>query len=170
MEHTINTNIRAKRVLLINDDGTKEELAFREALERADDLGLDLVQVATQSNNDVAICKILNYGSFAYHEKKKREQAAKKQRGGELKVIQLRPATDKNDFNIKIKKATEMILGKNKVKFVIKLKGRESSLKEFNQSIVQKIIEAMSPVAKVEGQVNYSGRDIQITFFGSGNS
>lgn len=154
MDYRTNSRIRVPEVRLVGTDG--EQLGVvntKDALRQADEAGLDLVEVAPQAKPPV--CKILDYGKFKYEEEKKAKAAAKKQRANrvETKEIQLRPVTDEADLNVKLKRAEGFLADGNKVKFVVKFKGREMAHKDQGLTMMQDVI------GKLNCQVEYEPKD-----------
>ena len=98
-------------------------VATRDALARAEEAGLDLVEIAPTAAPPV--CKILDYGKFKYEAQKKANAARKKQRVIEVKEIKMRPGIDDNDYNIKMRKVREFIDEGDKVKVTMRFRGRE---------------------------------------------
>lgn len=158
-QHLLNGQIKSEKVLLLDKDGEKVgEMSLREALYRSNEQSLDLMQVG--DNRGVAICKILNYDSWLYHENKKKQKQDFKNRHHEMKTINFRPATDDNDFNLKVRKISEFLDDNHKVKVVIKLKSREGAMRTVNEAMVQKIIESLSEKASLDSKVSYSFKEI----------
>ena len=159
-KHLVNQQIKASRVMLLDSDGSKiGEMSIREALNKAYEEELDLMQVG--QNQDMAICKILNYESWLYHEQKKRHKQEFKNRSQEMKSMQFRPVIGDNDFNLKIKKVSEFLEDNHKVKIVIKFKTyRETTMQELNQEFVDKILSSVEEVGSLDGKVNMGGKDM----------
>ena len=104
----MNEDIRAPRVLLIDQNGEKQGvMPTSAALEAAEEAGLDLVEIVPTA--DPPVCKILDYGKFRFEEQKKKAAARKKQKVVELKEIKLRPNIDDHDFDIKMKNAKSFL-------------------------------------------------------------
>jgi translation initiation factor IF-3 len=153
----INNAIKARNVLLVTDDGNKVVPTFV-ALQQAENAGLDLVRVGGKDFQPV--CKILDYGKMMYQKQKAEKEAAKKQRENRVlvKEIQLRPNTDVNDLNIKARKAKEFLAEGNKVKVVMRFRGREAAFKEIGISSMAKFLSKFSEFEVSEA--SDTGRDI----------
>lgn len=125
----IGRQIRAQRVLLVDGEENLGSIPIHEALKRAEDKGMDLVQF---SKGDEPTCKILDYGKFRYEQSKKQKAADKKQRESEVKVkeIKFRPDTAENDLKIKAKKTHEFLKEGCRVRVSIMFRGRESTLQD----------------------------------------
>lgn len=155
----LNNAIRAQKVLLMGQDGEKiGEMSRIDALNRARNEDLDLMQVG--ESPFFAICKILNYESWKYHEEKKRQKQDFQNRSHELKTINFRPVTGDNDFLLKIKKIYEFLEDNHKVKVCVKLKSREGTMKSVNDEVIQRIQNSLSEVGLVDGKVNWSYKEI----------
>jgi translation initiation factor IF-3 len=159
-KYAVNDQIRAKEVRLIGDTGEQiGVISLIEARNRARQVGLDLV--AINMANGMPVCKILDYGKFKYDESRRAKEAAKKSRESrvELKEIQLRPTTDNNDLKVKAKRAQGFLEEGDKVKVVIKFKGREITHLDVGASVMQEFLSYLEdfkferPVARSERQL-----------------
>ncbi|HET97739.1 MAG TPA: translation initiation factor IF-3 [Desulfurivibrio alkaliphilus] len=120
----INQQIRCDEVRLIDADGAQVGvMSPREALVRAEESGLDLVEVSPTAKPPV--CRIMDYGKYRYELSKKQQEAKKKQTVVEVKEIKLRPKTEKHDLDFKIKNIKKFLQQKNKVKVTLRFRGRE---------------------------------------------
>jgi translation initiation factor IF-3 len=131
-----------------------------EGLQHARRAGLDLVEVSP--NAEPPVCKILDYGKYKYELQKKKNEAKKKQKVVELKEVQLRPMIDSNDLNIKCKAIDRFLHEGNKVKIVMRFRGRELSHQEIGMGILMKIKEQFEEIAKVEHMPKLEGRQIMM--------
>lgn len=159
MDYRINSRIRVPEVRLVGTDGEQlGVVSTRDALRRAEEADLDLVEVAPQAKPPV--CKMLDYGKFKYEQEKKAKEDAKKQRANrvETKEIQLRPVTDQNDLEVKLKRAEGFLNDGNKVKFVVKFRGREMAHKDQGISMMKDVISKLS--CQVEYEPKDQGRSI----------
>ncbi len=135
-----NENIKAKKVRLVNDENEKSvEVSLYEGLSLARNKGLDLIVIA---DGEIPVCKILDIGLYKYEKKKSDRENARKQREMtvETKEIQLRPVTDENDLNIKAKKTREFLDEGDKVRIVVRFRGREHQHKDLGQNTLQKFL------------------------------
>jgi len=145
----INQRIRVPEVRVIGDDG--EMLGImptNEALRRAQDKGLDLVEVNPKA--EPPVCKILDYGKYKYDEKKKTAEARRKQSVVEIKEIKLRPKTDDHDLEFKTRAAAHFIEDGHKVKFTVRFRGREITHPQVAQSQLDWIVQKLEELANVE--------------------
>jgi len=161
-KHRINRDILALEVRVIGADGSQlGVLRTREAIQVAEDEGLDLVEVAPEAKPPV--CKILNYGKFKYKEQKK-ESALRKNTGPTIKEIRLRYSTDKHDLETKIKSAKRFINEGDKVKFEMRFRGREVVYQEIGREIFKSVIEQLSDVAVLEESTPLLGQKMILIF------
>ncbi len=158
-EHRINDRIEAREVRLVSQDGEMVGVVpIRDALMRAEEVGLDLVEISP--NATPPVCKILDYGKFKYEAQKKANAARKKQRVIEVKEIKMRPSIDQNDYGIKMKKVREFIDEGDKVKVTMRFRGREMAHQHLAINILEKVKEEMADVAKVEQFPKLEGRQM----------
>lgn len=159
-KHLLNHQIRSEKVILLDQDGHKVgEMSSREALRKASEQNLDLMQVGV--NDNIAICKILNYESWLYHENKKKQKQEFKNRSHEIKTMPFRPVIGEHDFQLKLKKVVEFLENQHKVKISIKFNSfRESSMKELNGEFVKKIIEHLEQFGALDSKINYAPKEI----------
>lgn len=154
----INREIRAKQVLIINDDGTRQGPINKfEAIDLASAQGLDLVQVGMQDNN-VAIAKILDFGKFKYEQKRKLKENKKNQVKTENKEIRLTVQIGDHDMDFKAKKAREFLLDGDRVKISLKYKGREIAYQDFGLETIMKFYAKIEDVAKIEKEPKLNTR------------
>jgi translation initiation factor IF-3 len=158
-EFRINGRIEAFEVRLIDDQGAMIGVVpIREALARADDVGLDLVEVSPTARPPV--CKILDYGKFKYESQKKANAARKKQRVIEIKEIKMRPGIDDNDYGIKMRKVREFLDEGDKVKVTMRFRGREMAHQHLAMEILEKVKGEVADLAKVEQMPKLEGRQM----------
>lgn len=159
----LNENIRAKEVRLIGAEGEQLGIiATKEALRQARDAGLDLVEVAESATPPV--CKILNYGKFKYHEQKKAAQAKKNQVVINVKEITLRPVTEENDYQVKMKKMINFLGNGDKLKVTMRFRGREVAHKEIGMKLMQRIEQDLLEYGKIESRPQMNGRMLSMMF------
>jgi translation initiation factor IF-3 len=133
-------------------------LPIEQALARAQDLGMDLVEVSPMAKPPV--CKIMDYGKFKYTEKKKQNEAKKKQVVVQLKEVKLRPRTEEHDYNVKMGKIREFLHEANKARVTVMFRGREITHRELGQKVLQRVIEDMKEVAVIESAPRMEGRQM----------
>ena len=129
---------------------------LNKALEMAESVGLDLVEVSP--NAKPPVCKILDYGKFKFEAQKKAAKARKKQKIKDIKEIKFRPNIDTNDFNVKIKNVTKFLLAGDKVKITMRYRGREMAHRELGIKVLDKIKEQTASLSRVELDPKLEGR------------
>ena len=155
----MNQDIRAPRVLLIDQHGEKQGvMPTSAALEAAEEAGMDLVQIVSTSEPPVA--KILDYGKFRFEEQKKKAAARKKQKVVELKEIKLRPNIDTHDYDVKAKAMTRFFEEGDKVKVTLRFRGREMAHPELGMKLLNKVQADFEEIAKVEYAPRMEGRQM----------
>lgn len=135
-------------------------VTMREALRQADEAGLDLVEISP--NADPPVCKILDYGKYKYEMQKKASEARKKQKVVEVKEIQIRPMIGDNDYQVKLRAAKRFLEEGDKVKVVLRFRGREMAHQEIGFSLLKKMIEDLGSVAKVDFEPKMEGRQVMM--------
>ena len=129
---------------------------LNKALEMAEKVGLDLVEVSPHAKPPV--CKILDYGKYKFEAQKKAAKARKKQKIIDIKEVKFRPNIDTNDFNIKIKNVIKFLTAGDKVKITLRYRGREMAHRELGIKILNNIKEETKQQAKVELEPKLEGR------------
>ncbi len=155
----MNEDIRVPRVLLIDQNGEKQgEMPISAALEAAEEVGLDLVEIVPNANPPV--CKILDYGKFKFQEQKKKNEARKRQKVVELKEIKLRPNIDIHDYEVKAKAMHRFFDEGDKVKVTLRFRGREMAHPELGMKLLLKVKADFDEIAKVEYEPRMEGRQM----------
>ena len=139
-------------------------MSVPEALEHAEASGLDLVEVAP--NAKPPVCKIMDYGKFLYEEKKKSQEAKKRQTQIQVKEIKFRPHTDDHDLQTKIKHIRRFIEARDRCKGTVFFLGREMAHKDRGQLVLDRVVEMLSDVAKVEQASKVEGRTMFLLLSG----
>jgi translation initiation factor IF-3 len=158
-EPRVNRRIRVREVRVIAEDGSQLGiLPTDDALRRAEERGLDLVEVQPMSRPPV--CKIMDYGKFKYEQKRKASELKKKQTVVEVKEVKLRPKTGQHDFDTKLRHLREFIEEGNKGRVTIMFRGREIVHPEIGHEILKKIAEAISDIGQVEVGARMEGKQM----------
>lgn len=153
----VNREIRASRVRLITQTGEQIGVVpLHEALARAEEAGLDLVEISAGSNPPV--CKIINYGKFRYDQTKREKESKKAQHQVKVKEIKVKPNIDIHDLETKIRHAREFIVKGNKVKVTCMFRGREMAHPEIGEKLLRKLCEDLEDIATVETPSKLFGR------------
>mgnify|MGYP001189914049 FL=1 len=129
-----------------------------DAIRKAEDFGLDLVEV--QPNADPPVCKILDYGKFKYEAQKRANEARKKQKIIEVKEIKLRPNIDEHDYQVKMRNVQKFLNGGDKVKVTLRFRGREMAHQELGANVLTRVREETDEFAKVEAMPKMEGRQM----------
>ena len=125
-----------------------------QAIERAEEVGLDLVEVAP--NSKPPVCRIMDYGKYKYEQKKKAGKG--KGHAASLKEIKLRPRTDDHDLDFKLKNARRFLTDGDKVKVTVMYRGREMVHRELGRAQLKKVVDMLGPIATVENPPRMEGR------------
>lgn len=163
----INREIRADRLRVITEDGQQlGVMSFREALMKAEEMGMDLVEIAPLAKPPVA--KIIDYGKLRYHQAKKEKESKKAQVVIKVKEIKLKPNIDTHDFQTKVKHAREFIIKGNKVRISIMFRGREMLHKDLGEKVVKQFCDDLEDIAVVEAPPKLLGRTMTTVLSPSG--
>ena len=155
----MNRDILAEKVRCIDPEGEMlGVLTVREGILKAEEFGLDLVEVSP--NADPPVCKILDYGKFKYEAQKKKNEAKKKQKIIEIKEIKLRPNIDEHDFEVKMKNVRKFIGEGDKVKVTLRFRGREMAHQDLGMNVLNRVRDEMEEAAKVESYPKMEGRQM----------
>jgi translation initiation factor IF-3 len=158
-EYRINKQIRATQVRLIDADGENVGVvSLRDALTRAEEAELDLVEVAP--NADPPVARIMNFGKFLYEKEKKEREARKAQTKIEIKEIQLRPKTTEHHRSFKVRDARGWLQHGMKVRVTIRFRGREITYPEIALEDLREIAEQLADVSEVEQAPKLEGRSM----------
>jgi len=131
---------------------------IRSALQLAEEAGLDLVEIAPMAKPPV--CKIMDYGKFKYQESKKAHEAKLKQKQVQVKEVKLRPGTDENDYQIKLRNMTRFLDEGDKVKVTLRFRGREMAHQEFGMRQLERIKVDLEALGQVEQMPKMEGRQM----------
>lgn len=163
----INEMIHEDQVRLINVEGEHTGIvSIKEALEKAQEAGLDLVEIGDKAKPHV--CRIMDYGQFKYEKAKKEKEAKKKQKKIVVKEIKLRPRIDEHDYQFKMNHAIKFLEHGDKVRFIMQFRGREMAHKELGMDVMLKVIEDLKEEAIVEQPPKHEGRFINMTVTSTG--
>ncbi len=155
-----NRDIRGVReVQLIDQEGqNRGVLSFFDAMQAAEEAGLDLVEIAP--NSAPPVCKLLDYGRFRFNEQKKQNEARKKQKTVEVKEIKLRPGIDKHDYEVKMKAVQRFFEEGDKVKVTLRFRGREMAHQDLGLRLLERVKSETQEIAKVESEPQLEGRQM----------
>jgi translation initiation factor IF-3 len=154
-----NEFIVSPKVRVIDQDGENLGVMYtREAMEQAQSVGLDLVEVSP--NADPPVAKFLDVGKFKYEAQKKANLARKSQKTQEIKEIKMRPNIDDHDYDTKMKKVFEFLEEGDKVKVTMRFRGREMAHGELGMAVLRRVQEQTADTAKVEAHPRMEGRQM----------
>ena len=146
---------------LIAVDGSQLGIVgIQEALEAAIEQGMDLVEVA--GNSDPPVCRIMDYGKFKYQTSKREQGARKKGKVFQVKEIKLRPHTEEHDLGFKIRNLKKFLEKKNRVKVTVIFRGRELAYKSVGAELLQRVAEEVMDVGTVDQPPREEGRNLSM--------
>ena len=155
----INEMINSQSVRCIDPNGEQLGiLSIDEAMNKAEELGLDLVEL--QPNAHPPVCKILDYGKHKYQAQKRANEARKKQKIIEVKEIKLRPNIDQHDYQVKMRAVRKFLDGGDKVKITLRFRGREMAHVELGSDLLSRVQEDIDEFAKIESMPKMEGRQM----------
>lgn len=155
----VNDRIDALEVRLVGADGEMLGVcSVSDALVKAEEAGLDLVEVSP--NSDPPVCKILDYGKYKYQEQKKRNEARKKQKTMDVKEIKMRPNIDVHDYDVKMRSIVKFLGEGDKVKVTLRFRGREMVHQDLGMNILDRVRDDVADLSKVEQFPKLEGRQM----------
>ena len=158
-ECSINEEIKAKEVRLIGVDGAQlGVMSVKDALAKADDSNLDLVEISPQAVPPV--CKIMDYGKYRFEQAKREKETKKNQKIVNIKEVKMSPSIDVHDFNTKVNQAAKFLKSGDKVKITVKFRGRELHHTALGQEVLDRAATALSDFGNVEKQAKLEGRNM----------
>lgn len=147
-QHRINEQIRCREVRIVGDDVESEVLPTREAIQLAQQKGVDLVEISP--NAVPPVCRLINYSKFLYQQKKRQKELKAKQVKIEVKEVRFGPQTDEHDYNFKLKHAKEFLSEGDKVKAYVFFRGRSILFKEQGEVLLLRFANDLEEYGKVE--------------------
>lgn len=146
---------------LIDEEGNQAGVvSIREALARADEAGLDLVEISPGA--EPPVCKILDYGKYKYEMQKKANEARKKQKIIDTKEIKLRPNIDEHDYQVKLRAARRFLEDGDKVKVTLRFRGREMAHQNLGMEVLQRMKQDLIDLGKMELEPRLEGRQMMM--------
>lgn len=133
-------------------------MSLRTALEAAEEAGLDLVEIAPMAQPPV--CRVMDFGKFKYQEQKKAHEAKLKQKQVQIKEVKLRPATDENDYQIKLRNLKRFLEDGDKCKVTLRFRGREMAHQEFGLRQLERVKADLEDLGQVEQMPKMEGRQM----------
>lgn len=157
--YRINGRIFASQLRVLDVEGKQiGVLTKEEALKLAEEQGLDLVEIAAQAKPPVA--KIIDYNKFLYQQSKKKQEEKKKAKTSETKEIRLGPFMSDNDLQVMIRRGREFLEDGDKIRLVVKFRGRQITRSDFGRQVIQKVVDSLNDVSKVDREAKFEGRQM----------
>ena len=151
--------INVPKVRVIDDEGENLGVMYtREAIEQANEKGLNLVEVSP--NADPPVCKYLDVGKFRYEAQKKANLARKTQKTQDIKEVKMRPNIDTHDYDVKMRNVNKFIDHGDKVKITLRFRGREMAHQHLGMDLLKKVQDDVAEIAKVEAFPRLEGRQM----------
>jgi len=158
----INRGIHASTVRLIDQNGNMVGvLSLNEAIRKAEEAGLDLVEISPGA--EPPVCKILDVGKFKYEQQKKAHEAKRKQKVISIKEIKLRPMIGEHDLEIKLRNVMNFLKEGDKVKITLRFRGREMSHQEIGMALLERVQASLADNARIESPPRVEGRQVVMT-------
>ncbi len=155
----INEEINANKVRLIGSEGEQIGiLSLEEALDKAKESSLDLVQMVKEG--DPVVCKLMDHGKHIFDSKKQKSASRKKQKRILIKEIKFRPVTEENDYQIKVNKIKNFLEEGNKAKVTLRFRGREMAHQNIGMNLLKRVEEDLENIANVEQFPTLEGRQL----------
>ncbi|MDT8321754.1 MAG: translation initiation factor IF-3 [Xanthomonadales bacterium] len=154
-----NEDITAPQVRVIGADGEQAGImAVQEALDMADEAGLDLVEIAP--NSEPPVCRIMDYGKFKFEAAKKQQIAKKKQKNVQVKEVKFRPGTEEADYQVKMRNVKRFLAEGDKVKLTLRFRGREMAHRELGAAMLKRVETDLGEEIQVESHPRMEGRQM----------
>ncbi|AUB83690.1 translation initiation factor IF-3 [Candidatus Thiodictyon syntrophicum] len=155
----VNREINIPEVRLIGADGNQVGVVrVREALEMAEEAGMDLVEIVPTA--EPPVCRLMDYGKFRFDQKKKQNEAKKKQKQVQIKEIKFRPGTDEGDYQVKLRNLIRFLEEGDKAKVTMRFRGREHAHRELGLELLKRVETDLAPHSIVEQQPQMEGRQM----------
>src|SRR5690606_18377425 len=153
--------IQADKVRVIDENGENLGVMYtREAIEQANEVGLNLVEVSPGA--DPPVCKFLDVGKYRYEAQKKANQARKTQKTQQVKEIKMRPNIDDHDYDVKMRNVVKFIEEGDKVKMTLRFRGREMAHQELGMNLLKRVQDDVAEIAKIEAYPRLEGRQVLV--------
>jgi len=163
----VNHQIRVPKVRLVDDEGNQiGVIDTGEALERAREKDLDLVEVAP--NMSPPVCRIMDYAKYKYDQKKKKKLAKKKQHVTHLKEVRYKPKIEEHDYQVKLKHIREFLEHNDKVRVQLRFRGREMEHKQLGMQLLNRIAKDVADIGEMENAPKMMGRTVFMTLLPKG--
>ncbi|WP_371807962.1 translation initiation factor IF-3 [Aquisalimonas sp. 2447] len=149
--------MQTQQVRLIDQDGEQAGIvSLEDALQRAEDAGLDLVEMVPDP--ETAVCRIMDYGKHKFEASKKQQAAKKKQKQVQLKEVKFRPGTDEGDYNVKLRNLRKFLEDGDRGKVTLRFRGREMAHQDLGLKLLERVEADLEDIAVVEQRPKMEGR------------
>ncbi|MTI64612.1 translation initiation factor IF-3 [Methylophaga sp.] len=158
-QRRLNGEITAKEVRLTDSNGEQLGIvSLKEAIQKAEEADLDLVEIAPQAKPPV--CRIMDYGKFLFEEGKKKAEARKKQKQIQVKEVKFRPGTEEGDYQVKLRNLIRFLESGNKTKVSLRFRGREMAHQELGLKLLERVAADLDEISSVEQRPKKEGRQM----------
>ncbi|RUO55574.1 MULTISPECIES: translation initiation factor IF-3 [Pseudidiomarina] len=148
-KNRINDEIRVNEVRLIGVEGEQiGVVSIQEALEKAEEAGVDLVEISP--NAEPPVCRLMDYGKFLYEKAKNAKEQKKNQKQIQVKEVKFRPGTDEGDYQVKLRNLTRFLEGGDKTKVTVRFRGREMAHQELGIELLNRIKDDLQEISTLE--------------------
>lgn len=155
----VNREITAPDIRLIDAEGNQVGVVrTRDALDRATEEGLDLVEIVPTA--EPPVCRLMDFGKFLFEQKKKKSEAKKKQKQVQIKEVKFRPGTDEGDYQVKLRNLTRFLNDGDKAKVTMRFRGREHAHRELGLDLLQRVEKDLGEISIIEQQPQMEGRQM----------
>jgi len=155
----LNEEITYPEIRVIDEEGEQAGIMTSiEALERAQSVGLDLVEVSP--NAEPPVCRIMDFGKFRFENSKKKQSSKKKQKRTQTKEIKFRPRTEVGDYNVKVSKLRKFLENGDKTKVTMRFRGREFAHQELGMELLKRVVADLEDISNVEQMPGMEGRQM----------
>ncbi len=153
----MNAEITVPQVRLIDPEGLQLGIvSIQEALAKAEELTLDLVEISPDA--EPPVCRLMDFGKFIFEKRRSDKEAKKKQRQMQIKEIKIRPGTDEGDYQVKLRNLIRFLTEGDKAKVTLRFRGREMAHQELGREMLKRISADLAEYAQVEQEPNLEGR------------
>lgn len=158
-QYRINERIFAQQLRVLDAEGKQIGILSRsEALTKAREEGLDLVEIAGHAQPPVV--KIIDFNKFLYQQSKKKQEEKRKAKVSETKEIRLGPFMSENDLMVSVRKGREFLSEGDKIRLVLKFRGRQITHPEFGHAIIRKVTDNLADISKIEREAHLEGKQL----------
>lgn len=155
----LNEEITSPEVRLIDEEGEQVGVvSIQDALDRADEAGLDLVEIVP--NAEPPVCRVMDFGKFKFEQSKKTQAAKKKQKQIQIKEVKFRPGTEEGDYQVKLRNLKRFLEHGDKTKVTLRFRGREMAHQNLGRDLLKRVEEDLAELGTVEQFPKMEGRQM----------